>query len=279
MTNPLEIYRTDGLKSLCVRSMGYLYRNTLRKMLPVAGPPIYNGIEVVGDKHYSHNKPAAKRRLFDGFFPPCFHRSTKPNEEGGLVAAHKCVTERGDDVLIAGGGWGVTMGNASKIVGEGGSVTVFEGSNKLVEDLHRVAKFNDIEDICTIRHGLVGDDTVIWGGEKPDDPVISPTDLPECDVFEMDCQGAEYDILEEMEIQPRAMIIELHPKIYEKPLGELRDLMEEQGYEITHSFDHDGVAVPEGDFERMYDKHMRGERLDSKGLRNPPVIISQKRSN
>jgi hypothetical protein len=34
--------------------------------------------------------------------------------------------------------------------------------------------------------------------------------LPDCDVLVLDCEGTEIEILEEMEIKPRAVIVETH---------------------------------------------------------------------
>jgi hypothetical protein len=40
--------------------------------------------------------------------------------------------------------------------------------------------------------------------------VLPPSELPPCNVLELDCEGAEVEILREMNIQPRVILVETH---------------------------------------------------------------------
>jgi len=41
--------------------------------------------------------------------------------------------------------------------------------------------------------------------------VVSAKELKKCNVLEIDCEGAEVDILKELDIKPRVIIVETHP--------------------------------------------------------------------
>lgn len=76
-------------------------------------------------------------------------------------------------------------------------------------------------------HTIVGDDHHLEGDAGAAD-VISPMELPPCDVLEMDCEGAETAILSELEIQPRTIIVEAHWNI-----NEIKSNLAELGYSIV----------------------------------------------
>lgn len=71
-------------------------------------------------------------------------------------------------------------------------------------------------------------------GEGGDAEVVPPTDIPYCDVLVLDCEGAEIDILEEMKIRPRAVVVETHG-MFDAPEAAVRDRLDQAGYEIIES--------------------------------------------
>jgi hypothetical protein len=78
------------------------------------GHPEYNGVKLVGNKHYNYYWTTTEQKLLDKYLPQCFHGAIKPDEENGVVSGHKKVTRTGDKVIVAGGGFGVSMVNAAK---------------------------------------------------------------------------------------------------------------------------------------------------------------------
>ena len=70
-------------------------------------------------------------------------------------------------------------------------------------------------------------------------PVLPPSQLPTCNVLEMDCEGAEVEILREMTIQPRVIVVETHG-LYGAPTDLVASLLEKRGYVVSDR----GVAEP-----------------------------------
>jgi hypothetical protein len=133
-----------------------------------------------------------------------------PSEyESGMIASLHGHVEEGDQVTVIGGGLGVTAVVAARHVGEGGGVTVFEGSETMVDHIYDTLELNGVADRVDVKHAVVADDLYLEG-DAGDAEVIPPTALPSCDVLEMDCEGAEMLILHKLDIQPREMLVETH---------------------------------------------------------------------
>ena len=60
---------------------------------------------------------------------------------------------------------------------------------------------------------------------------MPPAEIPDCDVLEMDCEGAETSILSEMSIRPRVILVETHGCLG-APTSDVRDLLITIGYEV-----------------------------------------------
>jgi hypothetical protein len=85
--------------------------------------------------------------------------------------------------------------------------------------------------IATAKRAAVGPEVKVRG--TPDGSAnIAPDELPDCDVLEMDCDGAEIEILEKMQIRPDLIIVETHG-IYDTPESDVRDALGDIGYEVV----------------------------------------------
>lgn len=169
------------------------YDRLVRPMLP-RKIAVFNGVAVREPKlldHFDHD----------------------PNYKADLVTAVRREVKDGDNVTIIGGGHGISSVTATRQAGENGHVTVYEAGEKWVQKVTATMALNDIPDnTYTIRHALVGP-SVDVDGAMADAEQIRPCDLNVGDVLEMDCEGAELDILEGLsEGQcPRTVIVETHP--------------------------------------------------------------------
>jgi hypothetical protein len=70
---------------------------------------------------------------------------------------------------------------------------------------------------------------------------IDVEDLPECDVLEMDCEGAEKEILKKLQIKPRVIIVETHPD-FESPPSEIKSILISMNYKVLKTIDR--LSVP-----------------------------------
>ena len=143
-------------------------------------------------------------------------RDYKPDREAACGDALRRHVERGDEVTVIGGGRGLTTVIAARMTHLEGSVTAYESNSAMLEMLHRTIEVNRVADLVTTVHAAVGSVSEqaeeLFGpgdGEK-----LDPAALPPCDVLEMDCEGAELEVLQGMECRPRTIVVETHA-----PLG------------------------------------------------------------
>ena len=81
----------------------------------------------------------------------------------------------------------------------------------------------------TVNHAIVGEAISVYGAPEDLSPrVVTPADLPECDVLALDCEGAEIVILRNLKFRPRAIAVESHG-IYGAPSKMVRELLEQAG--------------------------------------------------
>jgi hypothetical protein len=64
----------------------------------------------------------------------------------------------------------------------------------------------------TVHHAVVAQARAVWGRRSDMGAVLPPSELPPCNVLELDCEGAEVEILREMNIQPRVILVETHER-------------------------------------------------------------------
>ena len=213
----IDILRSEGLTTLFRRGLNFIYRRTVLPILPRRSVR-YNRINV----------PTA--RLFDGILP---WRSLKnrPNYESGLIAGMEDHIKSGADVVIVGGGWGVTAVKAAEKVGSDGTVTVYEGSAKEVERVRLTVETNEYDDIVTVNHAIVGT-ALNLRGDSGDATIMGPDDLPQCDVLELDCEGAEIEILEGLTIRPNVILVESHGR-YDAPTDKIVSILSDKSYSVV----------------------------------------------
>jgi hypothetical protein len=61
-------------------------------------------------------------------------------------------------------------------------------------------------------------------------------------VLELDCEGAEKEILEKFETKPNVIIVETHPELGTGP-EKITKILNEQGYEIVNRINRASVPV------------------------------------
>lgn len=216
VTRVREIYREEGILPLLRRAVHFGYYGVLRPRFPYTKVK-FNGVTVRGAK------------LFDRYIPS--QQADRPTYESGIVNALKTHVKAGDSVVVVGGGWGVSAVHASWNAEDTGSVLVFEGSKEMISRVRETLGLNSVGDHVDLRNAVVGHDVDVWGEATGD--VVHPTDLPECNVLVLDCEGTEMEILDEMKIHPRVVVVEAHG-VYDAPSAEVSSLLEEQGYTITN---------------------------------------------
>lgn len=182
-------------------------------------------------------EPAARTRVLNGVAVPGteFDEASDyhPDHENTVVAALRRRVCRGDRVVVVGGGWGTTTVVAARMTHFEGDVTTFEPSSKMLETIRRTIRANRVGDVVTVEHAAVG--SVSDSSERifgsADGETLPPEELPECDVLDLDCEGAELEILRGIEFRPRLITVEVHPHLgcsHDEVESRLADL----GYDV-----------------------------------------------
>jgi hypothetical protein len=99
---------------------------------------------------------------------------------------------------------------------------------------------NGVSDRVEIEHALVGPANDVWG-DQSNSTHYSPNSLSDVvspDVLILDCEGAEGDIIPEMDISPQVCLIEVHPQLIDSsaPAQTQEDMcteLESKGYRIV----------------------------------------------
>jgi hypothetical protein len=108
---------------------------------------------------------------------------------------------------------GVSSVHAARQVGPTDTVTTFEADADRIDDITEALEHNDIADQRSVVHGIVGEAHRV--NAPGDASIVDPTSVSACDVLEMDCEEAEFNILRTIEIEPRTIIVELLDRGYE----------------------------------------------------------------
>lgn len=211
----LQLVRDEGWFHLAGATMALVYNRYVVPFLP-REEAVYNGVPVYASRKY------------DSWVP--WRQKDRPNYESAIVSSIDDHVIEGDTVVIVGGGWGVSAVKSARKVAEDGEVLVYEGSASETMNVRETAELNSLADRIRVNHAVVGPVVKLRGDASGADR-ISPRDLPACDVLELDCEGSEIDILTNLAIRPRVIIVESHG-MNGAPTSDIERILREMSYDI-----------------------------------------------
>jgi hypothetical protein len=233
-----SILKDGGLTALGWRAFSYGYKGFVRPLLPRADEILYSGVAI------------GNRRLGDKTITRHLYRAQIddiPDYEGAIVKGLHLQVKPGDLVVVVGGGLGIACVVAAKL-SKTGRVICFEGDSPHVELTRNTARLNGVSDRVDVVHAIVAADIRVYGGDHSGN-VIPASELPKCDVLNLDCEGAEIQILREMKITPRALVVETHGP-FGSPTAQVRAILEARGYKVEDL----GAAEP-----RFEEEFLKGD--------------------
>lgn len=240
----VDVLERRGPLALARRSLAHLTPSVIvsiyqqkiwPRLPPVADHGTYNGISVRGDHPMLIDDAGVeiRHRPFDRFVPWNTPSHVPDFKAPNLDAVEEYFTS-GDEVIVIGGGNGVTAVTTARQVEEDGRVRIYEADADRIEDLLTTLEYNGVADRCEVEHAIVGRAHSV--ANTGDAAVVDPSSLPAWDGLEMDCEGAELDVLQAMEGRPETIVVEIHHDKefapYDSPVA-IRNLLEEMGYETT----------------------------------------------
>ncbi|WP_227353961.1 FkbM family methyltransferase [Haladaptatus salinisoli] len=181
-------------------------------------------------------EPDVRTRVMNGVAVPSVEpeegRDDHPDHERASIRSLRRLVRPGDSVVVVGGGWGVSTVVAARMTHFEGDVTTFEPTSRMLETIERTVEVNRVADLVTLEHAAIGEfaGEELWG--EADGARRSPDAIPDCDVLELDCEGAELDILRSLEIDPRVIVVETHDHLGSPP-EEVSAALDRLGYEVV----------------------------------------------
>jgi hypothetical protein len=170
------------------------YNEHVRPKLPVtADTKTVSSIEIVSLRYRRHRLDTLVP------VPTPYDRYLKERN----IALIRDAVEPADVGVSIGGGYGVTAIALSEFVD---NLHVYEGSTDLVKQIERNLAANDVT--AHVKEAIVGEAVDIDGESSAE--TVSPKDLPEADVIEMDCEGAELSILANITEPPPSSLSSRH---------------------------------------------------------------------
>ena len=140
-----------------------------------------------------------------------------------------------DVVICIGTGEGLTPTHCAR---QGASVIAYEPAEPMVEKTRETAEVNEVREKIRVVPAIfhADQDTDVWGDLHRDLIFLEGSDLDgNVDVLELDCEGAELEILKDIDIRPRVIICEVHEVFgveYSDVLRELRKM----DYQVVEEF-------------------------------------------
>jgi hypothetical protein len=168
------------------------------------------------------------------FYTPAVPIQSDAAYEADEIDAIRRYAQAGDHVVVVGGGLGVTATVAAQAAGESVRVTVFEPSSTALEICQRTVEHNEIADRVHIDHASIGapQNSCFTYSPQEDLRRVPYSEMPNADVYEMDCEGEELPIIRNMTIRPRVMLVETHGNH-----DEVVAALEAHGYRIDSVID------------------------------------------
>jgi hypothetical protein len=150
--------------------------------------------------------------------------------ESGIINCH-IRSKLNGSMIICGGGYGVTACSAMKNGISADDLLIYEGSSECIKNLRKTLDLNN----CTIKdsniiHAIVGDDIGVYAGKKAS-TYIAASDLPDCDILQLDIEGSELEVLRNIKIRPKTIIVETHGFLGSSTAA-VCDVIKDLGYKI-----------------------------------------------
>lgn len=192
-----------------------IYNATVRPLLPTK-VAVYNGI------------PVRNIRLLDRSHHFQDHKAEFLEPLSEAVSS-------GDTVVQVGGGIGTSTVVAAETAGPEGRAVTFEASEELVDVATETLRLNRKtwrdSGPAEVKHAVVGEIGEVMN-QLGDPEEVAPEELPACDVLGLDCEGAELEILRNLNDLPPIVVVETHGWL-DSPTTAVREQLNTSGYEIV----------------------------------------------
>jgi hypothetical protein len=175
--------------------------------------------------------------------------------ELGILLSHDNIYREEDVILAVGLGNGVSLIHNCKKNRNTNSFIGIDGSLEQIEISKANAKLNGVESSkFTLIEGYVGDPYNIYG--KKNEQSTKKIDINEFkfDVLELDCEGSEIEILSNLIVRPRHIIVEMHPMYRDIDIDDFLQSMNNKGYKIANIYTTYGDIICLENINKYFEK-------------------------
>lgn len=188
--------------------------------------------------------PARPKTIINFLKSIIFANKIIHTEELGILLSHDDIYKPDDIILAVGVGSGISLiHNATKnrIVG---SYIGIEASREQIERAFENANLNGIDStMYELIEGFVGNPDNVYGKLTQHSSRFIDINQMNFSVLELDCEGSEVEIIRDLTVKPRNIIVELHPMYRSIDIDEFLDSMRIKGYKLYKAYTVNGDQV------------------------------------
>lgn len=167
-------------------------------------------------------------------------------DEMGILLSHDLVTKDTDTICAVGLGGGISLiHNCLKERPDKSFIGIEASSNQIKKTIAN-ANLNNINSAkYELINGYGGTkNSYVYGAENQISKEFIDINKIKFDVLELDCEGAELNILSNLTAKPKHIIVETHPSLVSIDYNEFLNLMRSKGYFLNFTYTVFGEKVP-----------------------------------
>jgi hypothetical protein len=168
-------------------------------------------------------------------------------DELGILLSHDDVYREEDIILAVGVGSGISLiHNCKKDRGPRSFIGI-DGSKDQIEIAEDNARLNEVDfSRFKLIEGFVGNPTNIYGTDNQKTTKNIDINQMDFDILELDCEGSEIEILQDLTARPRHIIVEMHPMYRDIDIVDFLEMMNSKRYMLANIYTVNGdVVIPE----------------------------------
>jgi hypothetical protein len=186
-------------------------------------------------------------------------------DELGILLSHDDIYKEDDTILAVGVGSGISLiHNCKKDRGPGSFIGI-DGSKDQIELAKNNARLNELDfSKFKLIEGFVGNPTNIYGSDNQITTKIIDINHMDFDILELDCEGAEIEILQNLTARPRHIIVEMHPMYRDIDIDDFLEMMNSKGYVIANIYTVNGDVVISEEIQMFFEYENIQQMIDFK---------------
>jgi hypothetical protein len=178
-----------------------------------------------------------------------FRKKEIVKSEMGILLSHGHINMVEKSVLAIGLGPGISLIYNCNIL-DCSKFYAIEASNESILYANANIALNNVnKSKYEIIHAYIGSLKGVYGNSGNASNLRATLSDYKFDILELDCEGCEFDILTNIDVNPEFIIVETHPHIREINFRRFIDAMKKKGYQIIRAYTENGKEILIGEIE------------------------------